>query len=90
MPTHICKECGTSYAEASSPPACCPICEDERQYVPITGQAWTTPGELSARHVNAWRRLEPNLFEIHTQPNSGATQTGSHHHQEPSGELPMV
>ncbi len=69
MPIHICKECGTSYAEASSPPACCPICEDERQYVPITGQAWTTPGELSARHVNTWRRLEPNLFELHTQPN---------------------
>lgn len=68
MPVHICKECGTSYAEAPSPPACCPICEDERQYVPRTGQAWTTPAELGANHANAWRRLEPNLFEIHTRP----------------------
>ena len=68
MPIHICKECGTSYADAPSPPARCPICDDERQYVPRTGQAWTTPAELSASHVNTWRRLEPDLFEIHTQP----------------------
>ena len=68
MPIHICKECGTSFAEASSPPACCPICEDERQYVPRAGQAWTTPDELSAHHVNTWRQLEPDLFEIHTTP----------------------
>lgn len=68
MPLHICKECGTSYADAPSPPACCPVCEDERQYVPRTGQAWTTPDELGASHVNAWRQLEPDLFEIHTLP----------------------
>ncbi len=68
MAIHICKECGTSYADAPKPPARCPICEDERQYVPRTGQAWTNPEELSASHVNTWRRLEPNLFEIHTQP----------------------
>jgi len=68
MPVHICKECGTSFPDSPSPPACCPICEDDRQYVPRTGQAWTTPNALSAEHVNAWRQLEPNLFEIHTQP----------------------
>ena len=68
MPVHICQTCGTSYAEAPSPPERCPICEDERQYVPLTGQAWTTPDELSANHVNAWRQLERGLFEIHTQP----------------------
>ena len=68
MPVHICKECGTSYADAPSPPARCPICEDERQYVPRTGQAWTTPEALNASHVNLWRLLEPDLFEIHTQP----------------------
>ena len=68
MSIHICAECGTSFAEASSPPVCCPICEDERQYVPRTGQTWTTPDELEAKHVNAWRQLEPNLFEIHMHP----------------------
>jgi len=68
MPIYLCKTCGTSYAEAPSSPEHCPICEDERQYVPLTGQAWTTPEELDANHVNSWRRLEPSLFEIHTQP----------------------
>ena len=68
MPVHICRECGTSYANAPSPPPICPICEDERQYVPWTGQAWTVREKLAATHVNAWRRLEPDLFEIHTQP----------------------
>ena len=68
MPIHICRECGTSYADAPSPPERCPICDDERQYVPRTGQAWTTPEALGATHVNTWRRLEPDLFEIHTQP----------------------
>lgn len=68
MPIHICRECGTSYPDAASPPGHCPICEDERQYVPRSGQAWTTPDELAAGHVNAWRQLEPSLFEIHTKP----------------------
>ena len=68
MPVHICKECGTSYAQAPSPPQRCPICEDERQYVPRSGQAWTTPDKLSASHANTWRLLEPDLFEIHTRP----------------------
>ena len=74
MSIHICQECGTSYADAPSPPPRCPICEDERQYVPRTGQAWITPDELSASHVNTWRRLEPDLFEIHTQPDFAITQ----------------
>ena len=68
MPIHICRECGTSFPDSPNPPARCPVCEDERQYVPRTGQAWTTPGELADTHVNAWRRLEPDLFEIHTVP----------------------
>ena len=68
MPIHICRECGTSFAEAPSPPASCPICEDERQYVPRAGQAWTTPDQLSAGHANTWRLLEPDLFEVHTTP----------------------
>ena len=68
MAVHICNECGTSYADTASPPVRCPICQDERQYVPRSGQAWTTPKELAAAHVNAWRRLQADLFEIHTHP----------------------
>ena len=69
MPIHICSTCGTSYPDAAQPPACCPICEDERQYVPSGGQAWTTPAKLAGGHVNGWRQLETGLLEIHTHPN---------------------
>jgi hypothetical protein len=65
---HICRTCGTSYPEAPQPPPACPICDDERQYVPRGGQSWTTREALSAAHVNGWRQLEPNLLQIHTNP----------------------
>src|SRR6187431_1526084 len=68
MPVHICSACGTSYKDASEPPRRCRICDDERQFVPPNGQAWTTPERLGRGHVNAWRQLEADLFEIHTHP----------------------
>jgi glyoxylase-like metal-dependent hydrolase (beta-lactamase superfamily II) len=68
MPVHICKACGTSFPEASDPPAHCPICQDERQYVPRHGQQWTTPCQLAQDHVNGWSMLEADLFQIHTHP----------------------
>jgi glyoxylase-like metal-dependent hydrolase (beta-lactamase superfamily II) len=74
MPIHVCTACGTSYPEATTPPARCPICEDERQFVPRSGQSWTTPEALTARHANAWRQLEPGLFEIHTRPDFAISQ----------------
>lgn len=74
MTIHICRTCGTSYPDAPTPPARCPICEDERQYVTEAGQGWTTPAALAREHSNAWRMLEPNLFEICTQPKFGIGQ----------------
>jgi len=68
MPVHICKACGTSYPDTPAPPARCAICDDERQYVPATGQAWTTPDALAAAHRNAWQRHAPDLFSLQTVP----------------------
>ena len=42
--------------------------------MPHGGQAWTTPRRLAGGHVNAWRRLETDLFEIHTHPGFGIGQ----------------
>jgi hypothetical protein len=74
MPVHICKTCGTSFPEAPTPPADCPICEDERQFVPRRRQLWTTPQALAEDHVNGWDRLEPDLFQIQTHPTFGIGQ----------------
>ncbi|MBA9071453.1 hypothetical protein FHR71_005233 [Methylobacterium sp. RAS18] len=68
MTIHICVTCGTSFPDAPSPPEPCPICDEERQYVPASGQSWTTPGALTSAHANAWRQVEPGLLEIETHP----------------------
>lgn len=74
MPAFICTTCGTQYAPSDTPPAACPICDDERQYVPPSGQSWTTLETLAKRHMNAFRELEPNLISITTFPAFGINQ----------------
>ena len=74
MPAFICNTCGTQYEPSDKPPAACPICDDERQYVPPTGQAWTTLESLRLRFYNAWRELEPDLISITTAPAFGIGQ----------------
>jgi len=51
MPRSICETCGTQYSDAPAPPARCPVCEDERQYVGWHGQTWTTHESLAARYT---------------------------------------
>jgi hypothetical protein len=68
MPAFICTACGTQYPPGDQPPDACTICEEERQYVPPTGQSWTTLPSLAARHFNAFRQHEEGLIGIGTQP----------------------
>lgn len=68
MKNYICITCGTQYPESDSPPAHCLICEDERQYVGMNGQQWTTLEELRSRHRNLIKVEEPNLIGIGAEP----------------------
>jgi len=70
----ICVTCGTQHAESADPPAHCAICEDERQYVGLDGQKWTTLDELRRGHANEVIAAEPGLHEIHTEPQFGIGQ----------------
>src|SRR5579859_5906041 len=74
MPAYICVTCGVQYAERPEPPASCPICEDERQFVNPRGQAWTTPDALRWSHRNALRAEEPGLIGIGMEPSFGIGQ----------------
>jgi hypothetical protein len=74
MPAFICTTCGTQYAPSDKPPAHCPICDDERQYVTPAGQSWITLDTLAKRYTNAWRELEPGLLQIVTFPAFGIGQ----------------
>jgi len=68
MPAFICSACGTQYPPSEAPPAHCPVCEDERQYLPPEGQSWTTLERLRISHLNGFRQYEPGLIGIGTQP----------------------
>lgn len=68
MPKFMCKTCGVQQAETPAPPTNCPICDDERQYVPESGQAWTTLEALANEHKNELREEEPHLLGIGVEP----------------------
>jgi glyoxylase-like metal-dependent hydrolase (beta-lactamase superfamily II) len=68
MQNHICTTCGHQFAASDEPPANCPICEDERQYVSYLGQGWTTLDELVQGHHNLVKPLEKGLTGIATEP----------------------
>jgi hypothetical protein len=74
MPAFICTGCGTQYPITEAPPAACAICTDERQYVPATGQSWTTLEALRKKHGNTFRRLAAGLTTIETTPAFGIGQ----------------
>lgn len=56
------------YPPAETPPAECTICEEERQYVPPTGQGWTTLERLAVTHFNSYRQYEAGIIGIGAQP----------------------
>lgn len=68
MTIFLCSACGTSFDEGEHLPKTCRICADERQYVPASGQAWTTMEDLALDHHNTWLQLEPDLIAIQTVP----------------------
>lgn len=68
MAIFLCAACGTSYPDAPRPPGRCPVCEDERQFVPGAGQSWVPRDALADVHRNAWRRHEPGLISVQTVP----------------------
>lgn len=52
MNEHICAACGTWFPASAAAPSSCPICEDDRQYVPRSGQHWLSPSELAEGYRN--------------------------------------
>lgn len=74
MQHSVCVACGAQFSAADAPPAACPVCADERQYVAPGGQRWTTLEALRRTHRNAVQRIEPGLYGIGTEPRFGIGQ----------------
>src|ERR1700737_4032058 len=64
----ICKACGPQFPESAAPPTACTICADSRQFVPLSGQEWTTLEKLRADHRNTFQQYEPDLIGVGTTP----------------------
>ena len=68
MEEYICLQCGTQFAGTASPPECCPICEDERQYVNREGQQWTPLERLRHDHQTRIENEADRLIGIGIEP----------------------
>jgi hypothetical protein len=64
---YVCATCGVQFSPSLDPPASCPVCEDERQYVGWSGQRWTTLQELLSQH-HSHLRDDAGLLGIGTEP----------------------
>lgn len=74
MPAFICVTCGTHFPPSDQPPAYCPICADERQYIHPNGQQWTTLEALLPDHALMIELVEPGLRRLRPQPTVGIGQ----------------
>ena len=68
MPNFICTTCGTQHAESDQPPASCAICQDERQYIKVTGQQWTTLDKLRLTNRDSLKFKESGLIGVGMEP----------------------
>jgi hypothetical protein len=72
----ICATCGAQYS-STSPPADCKICRDPRQFVPASGQAWTSIRALSDQgtQTELLETHDPRIWRISNDPSVGIGQT---------------
>lgn len=64
----ICKACGTEYDSREIKNNHCKICDDDRQYIPEGGQAWTTEDELLKSRSVQIKSIYTNLYELTILP----------------------
>ncbi|MCW9705409.1 hypothetical protein [Fodinibius salsisoli] len=74
MEHYVCTTCGSQFEQSNQVPESCPICEDERQYVPASGQQWTTLEKLQGSYRNTFQKKEDGLYGIGTTPTVGIGQ----------------
>lgn len=73
----ICQACGTQFPTADrTETTSCHVCSDARQFVPATGQSFTTLADMSREHRNELTPYsgDPRLVFIETAPKFGIGQ----------------
>ena len=64
---NICNTCGVRYG-TSIIPTICEICADDRQYLGLTGQVWTSYNELAAKSSIRFSRLLSTIYDLRVAP----------------------
>lgn len=64
----ICTTCSTQFDLNSHDLKLCPICVDDRQYIPEEGQTWTNLDELSNKHSVIIKKINESLYELKMVP----------------------
>lgn len=86
MHAFICVTCGTQYPAAVHEPEICIICCEERQYVGLQGQEWTTLEKLRENRRNEFHERENGLTAVLTRPSFAIGQRALFV-ESPSGNL---
>lgn len=77
MSIYTCATCAIEHQDSLYPPERCEICEDDRQWVPASGQAWITRDDLETQGYRlVIEELEPGLHAVRTTPRLGIGQRG--------------
>lgn len=67
----ICVTCSTQYDTSDRTSLrSCKICDDPRQFVPVSGQSWTTLSDLRKKYKNKFIQdpVEERMWSIMTEP----------------------
>lgn len=77
MNRYICETCGVQYEHSTEEPKQCTICSEERQFISVNGQTWTTLDKLISSKIykNNINLEENGLFSVKTSPAFGIGQT---------------
>jgi glyoxylase-like metal-dependent hydrolase (beta-lactamase superfamily II) len=64
----FCSTCGTQFVDDTYTSGNCPVCSDDRQYLPAKGQSWTKKEDLQNNYSNLITKISDNFYEIKTLP----------------------
>jgi glyoxylase-like metal-dependent hydrolase (beta-lactamase superfamily II) len=73
----VCRTCGADFDPSPTAPASCPVCEDERQWVPPTGPRLATRGQLAAEGTRTvLRPIQDSVIGLGAEPGLGVGHRG--------------
>jgi len=64
----ICTTCGTKLPHNERVPALCPICNDDRQFIRLKGQSWTSEEDLEKCHAVRICKIRDRLHYLTVRP----------------------